>query len=90
MNRGQPFFILHTHRIIRTIRIRADVVVLLGQGILAEPGRGPGIIEPGAEVQVGSAGGCRRGARKGACNKACVNILACNFLATEAVAEGWL
>ena len=90
MNRGQPFFILHTHRIIRTIRIRADVVVLLGQRVLAEPGRGPGIVEPGAEVQVGSAGGCRRGARKGACNKACVNILACNFLATEAVAEGWL
>ena len=66
------------------------MVVLLGQGVLAEPGRGPGIVEPGAEVQVGSAGGCRRGARKGACNKACVNILACNFLATEAVTDGWL
>ena len=90
MNRGQPFFILHTHRIIRTIRIRADVVVLLGQRVLAEPGRGPGIVEPGAEVQVGSAGGCRRGARKCARNEACVNDLACNFLATETVAEGRL
>ena len=66
------------------------MIVLLGHGVLAEPGRGPGIVEPGAEIQVGSAGGSRRGARKGAYNKACVNFLACNFLATEAVAEGWL
>ena len=66
------------------IDVRTDRVVLLGQGVLAEPGRGPGIIEPGTEVQVGTAGSCCRGARRNA------NLLACNFLATEAVAEGGL
>ena len=58
----------------------------LGEEVLAEPGRGPGIIEPGTEVQVGTAGSCRRGARK----RACDGLLACNFLATEAVPEGRL
>ena len=69
------------HRISGTIGVGADSVVLLGQRILAEPGRGPGIIDPGAEVQVGTAGSCCRGARRNA------NLLACNFLATEAVPE---
>ena len=58
---------------------------------MAEPGRSPGIVEPGTEVQVGTAGGCRRGARRGAhaavLRHARADLLACNFLATEAVAE---
>ena len=66
------------------VGVGADRVVLLGQGVLAEPGRRPGIIEPGAEVQVGTAGSCCRSARRNA------NPLACNFLATEAVPEGGL
>ena len=37
---------------------------------------------PGTEVQVGTAGSGCRSARRNA------NLLACNFLATEAVAEG--
>ena len=74
------------HRISSTIGVGTDSVVLLGHRILAEPGRGPGIIEPGTEVQVGTAGGCRRGARK----RACASLLACNFLATEPPAAGLL
>ena len=68
------------------VGVGADRVVLLGQGVLAEPGRRPGIIDPGTEVQVGTAGSCCRGARK----RARANPLACNFLATEAVPEGGL
>ena len=41
---------------------------------------------PGTEVQVGTAGSGCRGARK----RARANLLACNFLATEAVPEGGL
>ena len=54
---------------------------------MAEPGRSPGIVEPGTEVQVGTAGGGRRGARRGAEHRARANFLACNFLATEPVPE---
>ena len=45
------------------VGIRADGVVLLGHRVLAEPGRGPGIVEPGTKVQIGTAGSCCRGAR---------------------------
>ena len=72
------------HRIPGAVSVGADGVVLLGQGVLAEPGRRPGIIDPGTKVQVGTAGSCCRSARRNA------NLLACNFLATETVPEGGL
>ncbi len=72
------------HRVPGTVGVGTDGVVLLGQGVLAEPGRRPGIIDPGTEIQVGTAGSCCRDARRNA------NLLACNFLATEAVPEGGL
>lgn len=53
---------------------------------MAEPGRCPRVIEPGTEIQVGIADGCRRGARR----RACADPLACNFLATEAVSDSRL
>ena len=53
---------------------------------MAKPGGCPRVIEPGTEIQVGIAGGSRRGARRGAC----ADNLACNFLATEAVSDGRL
>ena len=53
---------------------------------MAEPGRCPRVVEPGTEIQIRITGGCRRGARRGAC----ADALACNFLATEAVADGRL
>ena len=74
------------HRVPGAVGVGAYGVVLLGQGVWGQPGRGPGIIEPGAEVQVWTAGSCCRGARK----RARANPLACNFLATEAVAEDGL
>ena len=81
-----PFRIHEVDRVPGAVDVGADGVVLLGHRILAEPGRGPGIIEPGTEVQVGTAGSCRRDARK----RACAGLLACNFLATEAVPDGRL
>ena len=82
----QSFRVYKRHRITGAVGEGADAIVLLGEGILAEPGGCPRVIEPGTEIQVGIADGCRRGARR----RACADLLACNFLATETPADGRL
>ena len=82
----QSFRVYKRHRITGAVGEGADAIVLLGEGILAEPGGCPRVIKPGTEIQVGIADGCRRGARR----RACADLLACNFLATEAVPDGRL